>query len=101
LFNFSICYENQTHEIYILVWLDIDGNVTLAGIPSNLLRRLQAVLNPSARTITGRPHSVHIAMSLAGKHTAERIRFKLATLTYRCLHCAAPNNNNNNNNNVE
>jgi len=43
-------------------------------------------------TITGLPSSAHITTSLAGLHwlrPAERIKFKLATLAYRCLHCSA------------
>jgi len=39
------------------------------------------------------PRSAHITTSLTGLHwlrTAERIKFKLATLAYRCLHCSAP-----------
>ena len=74
----------------ILTRLDY-GNATLAGIPANLLRRLQAVLNASA--ITGLPRSAHIITSLARLHwlrAAERIKFNLATLPYRCLHCTAP-----------
>jgi len=74
----------------VLTRLDY-GNATLAGIPSNLFCRLQAVLNASARTITSLPRSAHT--SLAGLHwlrAAERIKFKLATLSYRCLHFAAP-----------
>jgi len=75
----------------VLTWLDY-GNATLAGIQSNLLCRLQSMLNASARTITDLPRSAHITASLAGLHwlhAAERIKFKLATLTYRCLHCTA------------
>jgi len=59
-------------------------NATLAGIPLKRLRRLQAMLNASARPITGLPHSSHI--TIAGLHrlrAAKRIKFKLATLTYR------------------
>jgi len=45
----------------------------------------------SARTITDLPCSAHITMSLAGLHWLYKyIKFKLATLTYRCLHSAAP-----------
>ena len=69
------------------------GNATLASIPANLLRRLQAVLNASARTIICLSRSAHITMSLGGLHclhAAERIKFQLATLTYRCFHCTAP-----------
>jgi len=46
----------------VLTRLDY-GNATLAGIPENLLRRLQAVLNASARTIAGLPRSAHITSS--------------------------------------
>ena len=71
--------------VVLLVLTRLDyGNATLAGIPANLLRRLQAVLNASARTITGLPRSAHITTSLAGLHwlrAAERIKFKQATLT--------------------
>jgi len=69
------------------------GNATLAGIPANMLRRLQAVLNASARTITGLPRWAHITTSLTGLHwlrAAERIKFKLARLAYCCRHCTAP-----------
>jgi len=55
--------------------------------------RLQAVLNASTWTITGLPRSAHITTSLAGHHwlrVAERIEFKSATLTYRCLHSVVP-----------
>ena len=62
------------------------GNASLAGIPANLLRHLQSVLNAAARTITGLPCSAHISTTLAGLHwlrSAERIKFKLATLVFR------------------
>jgi len=76
----------------VLTWLDY-GNATLAGIPLNLLRRLKAVQNASARTITGLTCLAHITTSLAALHwllAADCIKFKLATLTYCCLHCASP-----------
>jgi hypothetical protein len=69
------------------------GNAVLVGIPAYLLRRMQSVLNAAARSIAGLPRSAHISTSLAGLHwlrAAERVKFKLATLTYRCLHGTAP-----------
>ena len=69
------------------------GNASLAGIPANLLRRLQSVLNAAARTITCLPRSAHISSTLAELHwlrAAERINFKLATMMFRCLHNTAP-----------
>ena len=69
------------------------GNASLAGVPANLLRRLQSVLNAAARTITCLPRSAHISSTLAELHwlrAAERINFKLATMMFRCLHNTAP-----------
>ena len=66
------------------------GNATL---PAYKLRYMQSILNAMARTILGLPCSVHISSSLARVHrlrAAEHIKFKLATLTYRCLHSIAP-----------
>jgi hypothetical protein len=69
------------------------GNAVLVGIPAYLLRRLQSVLNAAARSIAGLPRSAYISISLAGLHwlrAAERMKFKLATLTYRCLDGTTP-----------
>lgn len=76
----------------VLTRLDY-GNATLAGIPAYQLRRLQAVMNAAARFVANLPRSAHVTATLADLHwlrVAERIQFKLATLTYRCLHGAAP-----------
>jgi len=69
------------------------GNTTLAGIPSQLCRHLQAVLNASARSVAGLRRSDHITAMLANFHwlrASERIQFKLVTLVYRSLHGLAP-----------
>jgi hypothetical protein len=68
--------------------LDYD-NASLAGSQANLLCRLQSVLYAAAKTITGLPWSAHISSTLACLHwlrSAERIKFKLAILMFRCLH---------------
>ena len=44
------------------------GNATLAGLPANLLNRLQSVLNAPARSIAGLRHSAHITDTLASFH---------------------------------
>ena len=41
------------------------GNATLAGLPANLLNRLQSVLNASVRSIAGVHHSAHITDTLS------------------------------------
>jgi hypothetical protein len=76
----------------VLTKLDY-GNAVLSGLSAHLIRRLQSVMNATARSIAGLRRSEHITATLAGLHwlrASERIDFKLATLTYRCLHCAAP-----------
>jgi len=77
----------------VLARLDY-GNATLAGIPSNLLRCLQFVLNawmllPGLSLVFLR--STHITSSLARLYwlrVAEHIKFKLSTLL--SLPCASP-----------
>ena len=76
----------------ILTRLDY-GNATLAGLPAYLVSRLQSVMNAAARSIIGIRRSEHITSTLANLHwlnVSENITFKLAVLTYRCLHGAAP-----------
>jgi len=69
------------------------SNAVLAGLPAYLLRRLQLVLNASARLIYClgfRDHITDALISLHWLHVRERIEFKLATLTYKLLHNQAP-----------
>jgi len=64
-------------------------NETLAGTPAYLLRRLQSVLYAAARVISGLLHSAHTtSTTLSNMHwlrAADRIKFQLATPTFRCL----------------
>jgi len=76
----------------VLSILDYD-NVSLTGIPGYLLRHLQSVLNAAARIISGLPRSAHISTLLANLHwlrSAERIKFKLATLTFSYIQGSDP-----------
>ena len=69
------------------------GNAVLAGLPAYLLRRLQSVLNASARLIYRLGFRDHITDALISLHwlrVRERVEFKLATLTYKLLHSQAP-----------
>ena len=66
---------------------------TLSGLPTNLLNRLQSVLNAAARSIAGLRRSDHVTDTLASFHwlrAPEHINFKLAVLVYRALHGTAP-----------
>ena len=62
------------------------GNATLAGLPANLLNRLQSVINAAARSIAGLRRSERITDTLASFHwlrVPERSKFKLAVIVYR------------------
>ena len=69
------------------------GNSTLVGLPVSQLNRLQSVLNAAARSIAGIRRSDHVSDAMASFHwlrVPERIRFKIAVLTFLALHRTAP-----------
>ena len=69
------------------------GNAVLFGLPASQTRRLQAVLNASARLIFGLRRYDHITDALLSLHwlrVPERLTFKMAVLSYRALHGLAP-----------
>jgi len=77
-----------------LVFSTLDyGSATLAGLPKQLMDRLQSVRNAAARLIFKACRQDHIQPLLRRLHwlrTPERISFRLAVLVYRCLHGSAP-----------
>ena len=76
----------------VLTRLDY-GNATLTGLPSCQLSRLQAVMNAGARLIFRASKFEHITQMLINLHwlrAPERIVYKVAVLTYKCLHGTAP-----------
>lgn len=69
------------------------GNATLVGLPIHLQRRMQSVLNASARLILDLRRSDHITDALASLHwlrVSERIKYKTALLAFRALRGEAP-----------
>ena len=69
------------------------GNATLTGLPDNQLSRLQSVLNAAARLVCSTRKHEAVSPLLRDLHwlrVPQRIDFKLAVLTYRCLHSTAP-----------
>jgi predicted DNA-binding protein len=69
------------------------GNATLAGIPDRLCDRLQSVMNAAARLIFAQRKHEHVTPLLIELHwlrARQRITYKLALLTYRCMHGLAP-----------
>jgi len=76
----------------VLTKLDF-GNVTLAGIPSFQVDRLQAVMNAAARLVFQYSQHDHITPLLYRLHwlrAPERTAYKLAVLVYQCVHGLAP-----------
>ena len=76
----------------VLSRLDFD-NAILFGLPDILLNRYQRVINTAARLIFGAARGDHITPLLMQLHwlrIAERIRFKVACLTWRCLNNSGP-----------
>jgi len=68
-------------------------NATLAGLPASQLSRLQSVLDAATRPIHRSSRYEHVTPMLQDLHwlrSPEHIDFKLALLTYRCLHGQAP-----------
>ena len=67
------------------------GNGVLVGIPAHLMRRLQSVLNATARLIFNLKRSNHITDALVSLHwlrVPERMQYKIAV--YKVLHDTAP-----------
>ena len=68
-------------------------SATLAGLPNQLMDRLQSVQDAAARLIFKACRQDHIQPLLRRLHwlrMPERISFRLAVLVYRCLHGSAP-----------
>ena len=60
------------------------------GLPSNTM---QSVLNAAARFVFRQRRFDHVTPALIDLHwlrVLERVRFKVATMIYRCLHVLAP-----------
>jgi hypothetical protein len=69
------------------------GNATLVGLPIQLLQKLQSILNASALLIFGARRHEHVIVLMKDLHrlrASERITFKVAVLTFQCLHGTAP-----------
>ena len=90
--HFESRSQGVTLVALVLSRLDY-GSTLLAGLPKQLLDRLQSVQNAAARLVFAARRNDHITPLLHSLHwlrVAERITFRLAVLTYRCLHGSAP-----------
>jgi len=66
------------------------ANSVLTSLPAYLVKRLQSMLNASARLIYGLRRFDHVSEALHWLHIPERVQFKLAVLVHRVLHGNAP-----------
>jgi len=87
--------DSVFHSLVVsLVMPRLDScSATLAGLPASQLSQLQSVLNAAARLIHRSSWYEHVTPMLRDLHwlrSPERIDFKLAVLTCRCLHGLAP-----------
>jgi len=76
----------------VLTKLDYCNSV-LAGLPMNLLNKLQAVISSAARLVCYLKTAEHITPLLTDLHwlrIRERITFKLCVMTFKCQHNQAP-----------
>ena len=69
-------------------------NGLLAAGPKYLHEKLQSVLRAAARLVLQLPHRASVSEIMRGQlhwlEMPDRVRFKLCTLVYRCLHGLAP-----------
>ena len=69
-------------------------NSLLAGQPMQLLNRFQSVQNSAARLFSGLTKTSHVTSTLRDElhwlRIPQRIKFKICTLVFRCLHGQAP-----------
>ena len=68
-------------------------NSLLVGLPNNLLRKLQSILNASARLVSGTRKYDHITPILKDLHwlpIKQRMKFKILLTVYKCLNGLAP-----------
>ena len=93
----ELAYSDVLQSLAVaLVFSRLDyGSATLAGLPKQLMDRLQSVQNAAARLIFKACRQDHVQpepllRSLHWLRVPERISFRLAVLVYRCLHGSAP-----------
>jgi hypothetical protein len=94
--SISRCLSRPVLEALVvaLVLTRLDyGNATLYGLPTTALNKLQSVMNAAARLVCNKRKFDHVTPILRDLHwlrIQQRTQFKVAVLTFRCLHGLAP-----------
>ena len=87
--------ENLRKILSSLVWMLADmGRAAVTNLPQYQLNKLQSILRASARLVLLLPGRANISslmrVRLHWLPFPERIKFKLCSTVYKCLHDAAP-----------
>ena len=90
----SLSRRTSEQLIHAIVTSRLDYcNSIYYGLPTNVIIRLQAVLNAAARLVTGGRRFDHVTPILKSLHWLpypQRIQFKVCLTTYKCLHGLSP-----------
>ena len=93
----SVPVDTYKSLIISLVRLSVDLITEMLhctyGLPNYLYNTMQSVLNAAARSVFRLRRFDHVTPALVDLHwlrVPERVRFKVATLVYRCLHGLGP-----------
>ena len=94
----SLDTESAATLVHAFVTSRIDYcYVLLAGAPKATTDKLQRLLNAAARLLSGTKkfdrglsQVMHVDVDLHWLDVPERVKYKLATMVYNCLHGKAP-----------
>ena len=90
--HISFCHCETLIHAFVTSKID-HYNILISGLKQGQVRKLQYVQNSAARLLTGTRKQEHITPVLRDLHCLlvhERIHFKIALMTFKCLNQLAP-----------